>query len=64
MAQDRATEQASQLNTELSSHQQEEETIRQLAYYDGLTGVPSWTLFNDSLRVALAHAHRNWQRWP
>jgi len=36
-----------------------EEDIRQLAYFDKITGLPNRTLFNDRLKVALARAKRN-----
>jgi len=35
-----------------------EETIRHLAYHDGLTGLPNRTLFEDRLTVTLAQARR------
>jgi diguanylate cyclase (GGDEF)-like protein/PAS domain S-box-containing protein len=37
----------------------DEETIRQLAYHDALTGLPNRLLFNDRLTIALAQANRN-----
>src|SRR5512140_1967706 len=36
-----------------------EEKIRQMAYYDSLTGLPNRKLFSDRLDIALAHARRN-----
>jgi diguanylate cyclase (GGDEF)-like protein/PAS domain S-box-containing protein len=36
-----------------------EETIRQLAFHDSLTGLPNRALFEDRLRVALAQSHRS-----
>lgn len=39
-----------------------EETIRRLAYYDPLTGLPNRVLFTDRLTLALAHAERNQQK--
>ncbi|NCO66726.1 MAG: hypothetical protein AUK32_09985 [Candidatus Aquicultor secundus] len=39
-----------------------EETIKYMAYYDSLTGLPNRTLFNDRLSAALGHAHRNNER--
>lgn len=38
-----------------------EEMIKQMAYYDSLTGLPNRVLFNDRLALALAQAHRNQQ---
>jgi diguanylate cyclase (GGDEF)-like protein/PAS domain S-box-containing protein len=35
-----------------------EETIRQLAHYDPVTGLPNRNLFNDRIALALAHAAR------
>lgn len=43
---------------DLSERKQLEETIRQMAYYDVLTGLPNRNLLNDRLEVALAHATR------
>jgi len=39
-----------------------EETIRQLAYHDYLTGLPNRRLFNDRLNLEMAHANRNQQK--
>ncbi len=44
---------------DVTQQKQTEETIRQLAYHDALTGLPNRTLFNDRLDVALARARRN-----
>jgi diguanylate cyclase (GGDEF)-like protein len=46
---------------ELAERKRAEETIRQLAYYDHLTGLPNRVLFYDRLKLALAHAARNKQ---
>lgn len=48
--------------SELEERKRAEETVRQLAYHDALTGLPNRTLFNDRLGVALAHARRNRER--
>jgi diguanylate cyclase (GGDEF)-like protein len=40
-------------------YKQMEENMRQLAYFDEMTGLPNRTLFNDRLNVALARAKRN-----
>lgn len=47
---------------DITRRKQDEETIRHLAYYDILTGLPNRALFNDRLALALAHAHRNQQK--
>lgn len=39
-----------------------EETIRQLAYHDTVTGLPNRLLFNDRFNLAMAHARRNQQK--
>ena len=36
-----------------------EDTIKQLAYHDSLTGLPSRTLFNDRFTMAIADSKRN-----
>jgi diguanylate cyclase (GGDEF)-like protein len=41
---------------------QKEEFIRQMAYYDYLTGLPNRQLFSELLRKALAHAQRHNRR--
>lgn len=47
---------------DITERKQQEETVRQLAYHDTLTGLPNRLLFNDRLALALAHAHRNQQK--
>jgi diguanylate cyclase (GGDEF)-like protein/PAS domain S-box-containing protein len=44
---------------DITERKQAEDTIRQLAYHDALTGLPNRALFNDRIDVALAHARRN-----
>ncbi len=44
---------------DITERKQMEETIRQMAYFDSLTGLPNRNLLNDRLAVALAHAIRN-----
>jgi diguanylate cyclase (GGDEF)-like protein/PAS domain S-box-containing protein len=44
---------------DVTERKQVEETIRRLAYYDALTGLPNRTLFGDRLTVAVARARRN-----
>ncbi|MEW6068650.1 MAG: diguanylate cyclase [Nitrospirota bacterium] len=39
-----------------------EETIRQLAYQDSLTGLPNRMVFNDRLTLAMSNANRNKQK--
>lgn len=44
---------------DLSGKKKAEETIRHLAYYDSLTGLPNRELFSDRLMQALAHSQRH-----
>jgi diguanylate cyclase (GGDEF)-like protein/PAS domain S-box-containing protein len=43
---------------DITARKQDEATIRHLAYFDALTGLPNRLLFNDRLAQALAHARR------
>jgi diguanylate cyclase (GGDEF)-like protein/PAS domain S-box-containing protein len=47
---------------DITERKRAEETIKQLAYHDHLTGLPNRVLFNDRLKPALAQARRNQQR--
>ncbi len=44
--------------TDITDRKKSEEQIKNLAYYDVLTGLPNRRLFNDRLNVAIANAHR------
>ena len=44
---------------DISDHRRAEEEIKQLAYYDSLTGLPNRTLLKDRLGQALAQAERD-----
>ncbi|MGM0767293.1 MAG: diguanylate cyclase domain-containing protein [Pseudomonadota bacterium] len=46
------------LFTDITQNRKNEEQIRQLAYYDALTGVPNRRLLEDRLEHAIRHAHR------
>ncbi|APG26157.1 hypothetical protein A7E75_03585 [Syntrophotalea acetylenica] len=46
---------------DISSQRQVEREIRQLAYYDGLTGLPNRALFEDRFRRVLSSADRTGQ---
>ena len=46
---------------DITERRQAEETIRQMAYHDALTGLPNRKLFVDRLTLELAHAHRDKQ---
>ncbi len=43
---------------DVTERRRAEETIRRMAYYDALTGLPNRTLFGMRLATALVHAHR------
>ena len=47
---------------DITGRKQDEATIRHLAYYDALTGLPNRMLFNDRLVQALAHSKRRGAR--
>ena len=44
---------------DISERKQAEETIRQMAYHDSLTGLPNRKLFSDRTEIALAQAGRS-----
>ena len=44
---------------DVSERKQMEETVKWLAFHDGLTGLPNRRLFSDRLAMALAHVRRN-----
>lgn len=46
------------LFTDITQDKRNEEQIRQLAYYDALTGIPNRRLLEDRLDHAIRHAHR------
>ena len=45
--------------SDISERKRTEERIKNLAYFDVLTGLPNRRLFTDRLQVAIAHAHRH-----
>jgi diguanylate cyclase (GGDEF)-like protein/PAS domain S-box-containing protein len=49
------------LFTDITQHRLNEERIRQLAYYDALTGLPNRRLLEDRLQHGIRHAHRKQQ---
>ena len=50
------------INRDVTRRRLLEETIRQMAYLDSLTGLPNRSLFNDRLVQALAYAKRRSQK--
>ncbi|MBF0335299.1 MAG: EAL domain-containing protein [Alphaproteobacteria bacterium] len=44
---------------DISERKRSEERIKNLAYFDSLTGLPNRRLFGDRLSMAIANAHRN-----
>ena len=53
---------AAHIIADITERKRAEETIKQMAYHDALTGLPNRRLFNDRLNMALAHAHRSQQK--
>ncbi|WP_428604414.1 EAL domain-containing protein [Sedimenticola sp.] len=45
--------------SDITDRKKSEEQIKNLAYYDVLTGLPNRRLFHDRLKVAIANAHRH-----
>ncbi|MBX9633612.1 MAG: EAL domain-containing protein, partial [Magnetospirillum sp.] len=45
--------------TDITERKKTEERIKNLAYFDVLTGLPNRRLFTDRLQVAMANAHRH-----
>ena len=50
------------LFTDITQLRENEKRVRQLAYYDALTGLPNRRLLEDRLELAIRHAHRQEQR--
>ena len=48
--------------SDITERKKAEERIKNLAYFDVLTGLPNRRLFTDRLQVAIANAHRHGQR--
>ncbi len=50
------------LVSDISARKKEEESIRRMAHFDSLTGLPNRLLFNDRLQRAMARARRQQQQ--
>jgi len=50
------------VTTDITGRKREQDTIRQLAFHDPLTGLPNRALLNDRVDVALARARRDGDR--
>ena len=50
------------VSRDITERKRAEETIKELAYQDALTGLPNRVLFNDRFSMALARARRHQQR--
>lgn len=47
------------LHAQIAERKQAEERISYMAHHDALTGLPNRALFQDRIRQAITHAHRN-----
>jgi diguanylate cyclase len=55
---ERVEQRTLELQAQVDARKRDEEMIRQLAYYDSLTGLPNRLLFYDRLAQAVAHSQR------
>ena len=59
---DGAVTQYAAIFSDITERKKTEERIKNLAYFDVLTGMPNRRLFTDRLQVAIANAHRHGHR--